>query len=228
MHDLLEIHRGLSGGTHDEYLRGRLAKLSSGPVDYVDENASSGNLPRNTAFELLLSARLAAAGFPLLKHSTVDIATNVGRKRVLIECKRPRSFDGIERRIKSGFSQLKKQYKRPFARNVRGIVAVDISKIVNPNMNIWRYDNPSDIGQQLGNTIEKYATTFSRTISGSGQRKTIAVIFRIAIMAAPRSDNDNIVYCQQYGFNTLRSSGRSDKKTAITIGRAIERVYSVC
>lgn len=226
IHDLIEIHKGLSDGTHDEYLRSRLAKLSSGPVRYVDENPSSGNLPRNTAFELLLSARLASAGLPLLKHSTVDIATEVDRKRVLIECKRPQSFSAIERRMKNGFSQLKKQYRNPLAGNVRGIVAIDISKIANPTMNIWRYDKPSDIGKQLGNTVQDFANTFSHTISGSGQRKTIAVIVRLSIMAAPSNDRNNIVYCQQYGINTLRSSRESDQQTAITIGRAIERVYS--
>ncbi len=219
IHDLIEIYKGLSDAKYTEYLHPRLQELSSGPFYYTDENVSSSNYPRNTAFELLLSSRLVAGGLPLGAHNSVDIATEVEGKTILFECKRPQVDQQISRNVKKAFKQLKPRYQD---RLVRGIVAVDITKVANPDIEVFPYERVRQIDTWLSNAVNSFSRKHSALISESPP-KTIAVIFRFSIVAVPKGSSESIVCCQQYEFNTSKYSKRNDKKIAMIVGRAIEK-----
>ena len=121
--DLVQIHQSLGGKSHDDHLRGIVQSITGGPTSYTDEDCSSGNRPRNLAFELLLAGRLVSAGLGLDLDVRSDVATKIDNRTVLFECKRPQSERSLEKRTKAAFRQLRRQYSNPVRSRSRGVVA---------------------------------------------------------------------------------------------------------
>lgn len=223
VHELIEIHNGLCKFLPDDFLRSRVKTLASGPINYMHENSSSANKARNEAFELLLASRLAGSGLePHLNH-IADIACEAEGRPVFFECKRPQSEEAIERNAKRANSQLKTRYSQASTSRSRGVICIEITKVVNPDFDMLPYESSEDINGWLTNVIDVFSEQYARKIESFKHRKTIAIITRMSIMAAPKGEAERIVYCQQYGFNYFASSRQSDQITAKYIGERLRR-----
>lgn len=198
VHELFEIYKGMSNLDAHDCLRPRLTTIASGPIEYLSETSSSANKARNYAFELLLASRLFVGGMGVQLTNHADVECKIHGQRVFFECKRPQSEAAIQRNIKKAMSQLKRRYASAITSKARGVVAIDITKAVNPDYKLLTYETGSEIGQRLSGVIDAFSNEHLRAIEESKHKKTIAVVVRMSIMAAPKGHADRLVYCQQY------------------------------
>jgi hypothetical protein len=109
----------------DPNLRTQISLALQGPADLFLEDADS-NQGRNFAFELIVGGRLAAAGFPPQYGGQSDVGFQFASLQMGIQCKRPLSEKKLERHIRAAINQVES------ASAYHGIVAVSLSRIVNP------------------------------------------------------------------------------------------------
>jgi len=213
IHDLLEVRRGFANVDSDEFLAPKITEVISGPDAYADENSSSSNRARNTAFELIIASRLASSGLPIFRRGTHDVATKLDNRIILIECKRPFAATQVNRRIREGFSQLERGYKGVDSIRTRGIVAVDVTRAHNPLFQPLIYENPSEIGRVAEGYLTNISKNYDDVMYKRRSKKTIGVIFRVSAIALPTGIADRVCYCQQLEIRSYERSSKSDQQT---------------
>lgn len=212
--DLITIHKGFSG-KYDREINEHLKKYLKGPADYRSEmTSSSSNLSRNIAFELLVSSKLVFAGLKLDFRIKTDIAAYFDNRSVLFECKRPQTIDTLESNIKKAFKQLERKYKNPECSRHRGIIAIDVSKLLNPDFKLYVQPNANAIDAGLTHILDKFIQQNDHLWQLSRNKKTIAILFRYALMAINQEKGEMLTYCQQYGLTPINNSGSRNIETA--------------
>lgn len=213
-HELLEIHKGLAGVTLPDALLPRIRMLVHGPESYPRENASASNAGRNAAFELLVASLIAQAGLPLNPMGTSDVSTTLGNRKLVIECKRPHSPSAAERNREKALKQLKKKYAGIDGARTRGIVALDMTRVLNQDFSTRCYSDPDELNNWLNATMEQLLNQYLPKDAAALHRKTIALILRFTAMAVPTANNGRIAYCQQYMISSFSSSRKGDMDLA--------------
>jgi len=221
VNDLIAIHRALAG-RYDNEISELIKKYAKGPANYREEVvSSSSNLARNIAFELLVASRLVSAGLGLDFSLGADIATSIKKKSILFECKRPQSIGKLESNIKDAFRQLERKYKKPVHARHRGIIAIDISKIINPEFMLFVQPNAVSLEQGLSQIVDEFIVKNERLCQLRRNKRTIAVIVRVGIMGINQEKNDMLTYCQQYGLTPINYSGSQNIETAKSLANTL-------
>lgn len=82
-------------------------------------------------------AKLTSAGIALDFRLKTDVAAYFDNRSLLFECKRPQSVGSLENNVKDAFHQLEAKYRSPQRLRHRGIIAIDISKLINPEFMLY-------------------------------------------------------------------------------------------
>jgi len=130
-----------------------LRRAFSGPADMSLEDRTS-NEARNAMFELSVAAMAARRGLtPMLSSTNPDVSFEFGGRLVKIECKRVLSVNRIMERLNEGTKQLKKSVRS--ATSDIGIVAISLSKLVNPGDRFLVSGSPhEDLSKQLHDALK--------------------------------------------------------------------------
>jgi hypothetical protein len=204
----------------------RLKTVAGGPDSYNRENPSSSNRPRNTAFELLVAAHCAAGGLPLLFDvGTVDVATTAGRRTILIECKRPHSMSGLASLLTAGDKQLARMYQKPSRLRYRGVVAIDLTRVMNPAFKIETAGSYEELQTRLSRRLDEFNKENESIWKTVRRPKTIAIILRFSTLGVVgRGHELNLASCTRYvfiDFTTIRGMdlvAREGLSDAINLG----------
>jgi hypothetical protein len=146
-------------GLHDcdpKIVRRPLLKALTGPLHPIDETGST-NVGRNTIFELLLNSMFQRAGASVTIGKEADLQVDHSGARLYIECKRPMLKDSIPNNVSKARRQLQYRFKidrrssEP-ANEVGGLVAISISKALNPGLQMFFVDKEEGL-KELGNDI---------------------------------------------------------------------------
>jgi hypothetical protein len=142
--ELTRIHAGLAN--YDlATLAPKLYKLAKGPERYRNESLA-GSEARNTSFELLLGALLRSVGVDP-RFADADLTPNFSGRTIFIECKRPQHKRAIAYNVRRASTQLKE--RRKGSEGV-GVVALDLTKALNPEFYRQRIDDRSLLATYLG------------------------------------------------------------------------------
>ena len=219
--DLIAIHKGLVG-KYDSEISEHIKKYAKGPANYREEAPSaSSNLARNIAFELLVASKIVAANIPLDFSVKTDVATKFDGRSILFECKRPQSEESIEKNIKDAFKQLERKYKSPVRARHRGIIALDISKLLNPEFMLYVQPDAVSLDRGLTQIADQFILKNERLWQLRRNSKTIAVLIRFGIMGINQEKEDMLTYCQQYGLTPLNAAGHRNIETAERLAEAM-------
>ena len=146
-----------------------LKRAFSGPVDMSREDHTS-NKARNAMFELKVAAMAAQRGIkPILSETNPDVSFEFEDRWVKIECKRVLTAERIIDRLKEGAKQLEKSVQHT-ASDI-GIVAISLSKLVNPgNLFLVSSSPQNELFQQLRDAMkanqEQLAGMYRPWVSG--------------------------------------------------------------
>lgn len=161
VHEVAEVMRMFEGltGSSDPSLSSRLRDaLKSHELYVLDTQNRSG---RDFSFELSIAAKFARRGYAIDFGHIADLKVEIGDLNFFVECKRLKSPQKVQRRIREGLDQLHKRYvKSDHPPNAHGLLVLSIGKTINPNLGFLEADNPKSLGEKafLHNAafIEKY------------------------------------------------------------------------
>ena len=155
--ELVRMYEGLSQH-RDASLVSRLRDALKGHELFVmDDNDRSG---RDFTLELSIASKFARAGLPVDFGHQADLRTQYAGHELFVECKRLKSVNQVERRIKEGLAQLEQRYvdsENPSS--ARGILVLGTSKLVNSELGVLEAEDP----QLLGDKAFAYNRVFIET-----------------------------------------------------------------
>jgi len=218
--EFITIYRRLSAAKYDDAVRGRIARIASGPEHYPDETPDAANSARNHAFELLIMDRLVGGGLSLAEGHGADAGVIADNRTVAIECKRLMSGRQTEKRFKEAQKQLKRRYLNASRPGMRGLIGIDITRAVNPDFGIFRIEDES-IGTVMRELLEGFVKANQAIWPYAIGTKTVAVLLRLSLLAVLKNEKSLVTYCQHYLLCPLGKLSDLDRRVTDAIGKAI-------
>jgi len=152
--EVVRIYDGLARSS-DPHLAGRLRLAIRGhELHVLDDDARSG---RDFSFELLVASKVERAGLQVDFGHQADLRTEFEGFEFFLECKRPRSAAQVQARIKEGLKQLHRRFAASARPDLaRGLLAINISKLVNAKFGVLRAADSATLGRTAGAYTHKF------------------------------------------------------------------------
>ena len=182
-------------------IKSKLQHAVNGPLHVVDER-NNGNKARNYLFEILVSARLHIPknGLSVDLQNISDTAVDFNEKHLLIECKRIKSDKKIEANVRAAANQLGKGFNKVSGTNIRGLVALDLSVLVNPNADLLVKENDTALRagsiKLMDDLISQYNHIWQAVLSKKS-KKILGVLLRISLIGVSEARN-LMVNCNEW------------------------------
>ena len=162
--ELVSIYRGFSGSA-DANVLPQLRHYMKGPVFPIHEQAeNSSNRARNFGFELYLTALFAYAGFEPTYGTNADLSFLTDRLRVFVEAKRPMTEHAVHTSLRIAMRQLASRFSEGDESDQAGIVALDLSKVINPRNLVMPVRNEDQLYELMYNEDKLQMDRLSPTV----------------------------------------------------------------
>lgn len=216
VHDFIDIHRAFRDVSTLRLasIIDKLQKGVNGPINANEETPKS-TTARNFLFEATVAARAhrPQSGVEAILNAVSDTGIKIDNNKLWIECKRVTSVKKIEENVRKASSQLENILQKQNGAGHRGIVALDVTKILNSGDQI--YISPNDA--QLVSAVDRMMDDFIKINSNIWQelykrrdRRVIGTLVRFSFMATSESRN-LLVHASQWGMNPRIGISGSDE-----------------
>jgi hypothetical protein len=159
-------------------LRQKLQDALCGPVEPFAETSST-NLGRNTMFELSLAGRLRSKGIAVHSLTNPDILCEIGQASLYIQCKRPFAEAGISRNISSARRQLTRDLIVSGSSLARGLVAISISRVLNPGDKLLVARTEGEVALSLADEAESLGQRHSHLWKRISDKRIVGILFHV-------------------------------------------------
>ncbi|WP_428035988.1 hypothetical protein [Amphritea sp.] len=206
MWDFISIYEAFKLTPTSE-LSGIITKLKDGvkgPENLFDETPKSTRA-RNFIFEAVMAAKTHK---PTRHCSAIlDAETDTGirfeKSSVWVECKRVTTEKKIEKNVREASKQLQHAISKKVGSNHRGLVALDVSKILNNGDRIFVASDSTSLLYEIDLMMDRFIREHShiwQKIITSKSPKILGVIIKYDFMAS--SDTEGLVSrCCQWAIN---------------------------
>jgi hypothetical protein len=198
INEIVQIFEELEG-ENIPGLTGSVKEIANGP-DFYTLEVRDGNSSRvrNLGFELLVASRLRGLGEIDLSGDE-DVSIYRSACNIVVECKRPFSRGSVSRNFVKANKQLKSRLSQRGGLPKKGIVAIDISKCLNPGFEILKVRTGEDIDGYLQGLIHGFVGEHELEWIEKANNGVIAVLVRFSCLARVEDEN-SVVYCQRYAL----------------------------
>src|SRR5712692_927081 len=159
-----------------EVLGPKLQRALKGPFRPKDETPRNAE-GRNTMYELALAADLKRQGIEVVVGDP-DIIVSLANRSFLIECKRPSAEHSIRANVRGAAVQLREKLDRKDHEEARGIIAISLSRILNPGTKIFVAPNEADkerLGDRLAMLMQQHEDDWKKSET---HKRIAAVLFQ--------------------------------------------------
>lgn len=215
----LEIHAAFRGEriAHLGGIGAKLKKAIEGPVHLQSETEKS-NGPRNFLFEAVTAARVHRpnnGSFTILNAPT-DTGFILHKSSIWVECKRLTSEAQLKANVNKACRQLKRTIDKHPKINQRGLVALDVSKLITmpPPQYVFESPTESEIGPRSEAIIDQYIRDNSHVWEHEytdQDSRIIGTLLRLSLIAVSK-DVGKYVFVHQWGINPRRGIDIDDQK----------------
>lgn len=215
--DFVSIHKAFASVPAHQ-LTSVIEKLQAavnGPIDAADETPDS-TAARNFLFEVAVAAKAhrPERGVEAILDARSDTGIRLDDKKLWIECKRVTTVQKIESNARKASSQLESVLAGEIGAGHRGIVAMDISKILNRGDKIYvtRDDNEllASVDRIMDQFVQEHSHTWQRVYQRR-HRKIIGTIIRFSFMATSEARNI-LVHASQWAMNPRLGVALADEQ----------------
>lgn len=206
----------------------KLQKGVNGPINAADETPES-TTARNFLFEAASAAKVHRPdrGIEAVFDARSDTGFNLNGKKVLIECKRVTAIEKIESNVRKASSQLETILAGETVSGHCGMVAMDISKILNRGDMIFVTRNDDELTASVDSIMDQFIREQSQIWERVYQRRPksiVGTIIRFSFMASSEARNI-LVHASQWAVNPRLGIDAHDeqlqRKLAITLATAL-------
>jgi len=179
---LFEIHQVIEIGEkllefEDHDLTASLRKIISGGELYsVDSKKDKTNHSRNFSFELFMARYFKRAGYQLNFNTIADINAIDDIDSIFIECKRPANVETVGRNIEKALKQAIKRFDTNEPRNQKGIAAIDLTALINPEQEFFVSNDLSIISNKT-KEVEQLCAPVVRNLFEKYGNDCLSVMF---------------------------------------------------
>jgi hypothetical protein len=167
-------------------LRDRLEKVLAGTEELGQETPQKGGA-RNFLFELVMAATLKQAEFEVKLDQIEDVFFKVSdRIPCFVECKRVHSQRRLRELISNAASQIRQRCDNSSHRKACGIVAVDVSKLLNAGDRLFDSQTRDDLSSAVKEMLELYRKTHFDTLRSVDERCVLGVYVYARLPGAVR------------------------------------------
>lgn len=144
--ELVRMYEGLNSQNNPNLVT-RLCNALKGHELYIlDSKDRSG---RDFSLELAMAEKFARHGYAIDFGHDADLKVEIDGAPFYLECKRLKSTQKIQRRIKEGLNQLHRRYAKSQHPNMtHGLLVLSIGKTVNSNLGLLEADDPRSLGDK--------------------------------------------------------------------------------
>jgi hypothetical protein len=215
--DFVSIYKAFEGVPAQQltYVIEKLQKGVNGPINAADETPDS-TAARNFLFEAAVAAKAHRPdkGIEAILDARSDTGISLNGKKIWVECKRVTNVDRIESNARKASSQLETILAGEVGSGHRGIVALDVSKILNRGDKIFvtRNDNEllASVDRIMDRFIEEHSHIWQRVYERK-HKKIIGTIVRFSFMASSEARN-LLVHASQWAMNPRLGVATSDEQ----------------
>ncbi|RRI84248.1 hypothetical protein EIM01_06635 [Pseudomonas aeruginosa] len=177
VHGVVEIKDKLSE-LYCEELHQSLRRIISGKERYGDELVGSKpNSARDFLFELYMARCFKRAGYSIDFKTVADFNAHDEQDSIFVECKRPSKEDTFGKNVEKALKQVVGRFSSSDFRNQKGIAAIDMSSLINPDNEFTRIDGFSNISNQLKAGDERIALEIRKVFSRFGQDCVSVILY---------------------------------------------------
>lgn len=206
IYDFVNIHRAFRDVPPAQLASvvDKLQKGVNGPINAADETAES-TAARNFLFEATVAAKAhrPQEGMEAILDARSDTGIRINGKKIWVECKRVTNPDRIEGNVRKASSQLETLLDREVGAGHRGIVAIDISKVLNWGDKIFVTANDNELLASVNRMMDQFIAQYSQIwqrIYERRHKKIIGTIVRFAFMSSSEARNI-LVHTSQWAMN---------------------------
>lgn len=141
-----------------------------------DSVSASQDPARDYAFELSVASRFLKGGFSVDLTNVADLVVDVNGKKLFVECKRVRSEKKLIKRVKSANSQIKSRLRGEVSKKPGGLVALDLTDIINPNSSIVMCRDTEEFYRSSVDTIHEYVMKNSEILKSKHSSRCLGAL----------------------------------------------------
>lgn len=216
IHDFVNIYEAFKNIESSE-LGGIIPKLQkgvTGPINAFEETPES-TAARNFLFEAAVAARLhrPTKGATAILDAPSDTGVRFSGYKMWIECKRVTSEKKIEANVKNASKQLEEILRKQLGSCHRGVVAIDVSKILNPKEKIFVSHNDDQLMRSMDELMRRLIDRLSpewERVYARRSRKVVGTIVNFAFMSSSEERN-LLVHASQWGLNPRNGISATDE-----------------
>jgi hypothetical protein len=163
----------------------RIRKALSGTKALEQETADGGG-PRNFLFELVMASTIKAAGFHVHLDRDEDVYFEISGVPCFMECKRVQSQRKLGDRIGHAADQIRKRCDNSRDLRARGIVAVDVSKLLNAGTHLFDCATRGALSFEAERKLELFRVEHMSTLEAVHERCVLGVYVYARLPGAVR------------------------------------------
>lgn len=180
--ELVSIYKGLSGLDEPASL-GNLKHYIKGPSRPTEEQASSSsNRARNFGFELYLNALFAYAGLRPEYGTDADLSFTIDGLRIFVEAKRPMTQPSALTSLRAALRQLVIRLQEYEQTDRAGIVALDLSKVINPENRVMLVRDEDHLHSLMYAEDKVQMAKLFATVTKNLKRGTVGVLLHYRLL----------------------------------------------
>jgi hypothetical protein len=215
--DFVSIHKAFGRVPAHQliFIIQKLKKAVNGPINAADETPDS-TTARNFLFEASVAAKAhrPGKGIEAILNARSDTGISLNGKNLWVECKRVTTLDKIEGNARKASSQLETILAGKVGSGHRGIVAVDISKILNAGDKLFVTRNDHELLASVDRLMDQFIQEHSHIwqhVYERRHKKIIGTIIRFSFMASSETRN-LLVHSSQWAMNPRMGISTSDEQ----------------
>ncbi|HUW77498.1 MAG TPA: hypothetical protein VMV52_01960 [Candidatus Nanopelagicaceae bacterium] len=194
---------------------GKLQKGVNGPINVADETPES-TAARIFIFEAVVAAKAHRPdrGIEAILAARSDTGISLNGQKLWVECKRVTTVNAIESNARKASSQLETILESEVGSDDRGIVALDVSKILNPGDKIFVASNDNELSESIVRMMRQFIEDHSpiwQRVYERRHEKIIGTIIKFSFMATSEARNLP-VHTSHWGVNPRLDVATSDKQ----------------
>jgi len=202
IYELVRVRSGLLQVDSQNYIN-TLKRISQGqPFRHIAENDPG----RDYLFEMSIAARLLKAGHEVDLNQIADVVAVVEGRRIYVEAKRVKSPAKLASRVAEANAQLKKRLSRDTSSKSRGIVAINITDVINPNCDTVILEREQDVRKHHSAEFNGFVTANPELFHKGEHSKCLGTLIESSWQGMIVSDENDpkIFYCRGATFKLYR------------------------
>src|SRR5262249_22223281 len=136
---------------------------------------------RNLLFELVVAGLLKRAGLPIRLDGDEDISFEFRNTSFFVECKRIHSTAKIQKNIDDAGEQIGKRCDIAEAPKTRGIIAIDVSKLIHPGAEWSLYPDLETFKSDVEQMLLTFKTMFSPQLKAPKEARVLGLYFYLRL-----------------------------------------------